>query len=49
MNLVYRLGLTLFRAMFATYFRWRVFDAGHVPLEGPVILADIRGKLAAQP
>ncbi len=39
MNLSYRIGWTCFRAMYATYFRWRVFGAEHVPLKGGVILA----------
>lgn len=39
MNLSYRIGWTFFRVMFATYFRWRVFGAEHVPLKGGVILA----------
>ena len=39
MNPSYRLGWTMFRAMYATYFRWRVFDAENVPLKGGVILA----------
>lgn len=39
MNLSYRIGWTLFRAVYATYFRWRVFNAERVPLSGGVILA----------
>ena len=39
MNLSYRIGWTSFRAMFATYFRWRVFGAENVPQTGGVILA----------
>src|SRR5665213_1390260 len=39
MNLSYRIGWTCFRAMFATYFRWRVYGADNVPLQGGVILA----------
>ncbi len=39
MNLSYRLGWLTFRAVYATYFRWRVFDAENVPLQGGVILA----------
>ena len=39
MNFVYWLGWTFFRLMFATYFRWRVFNAERVPQEGAVILA----------
>ena len=35
----YRIGWTLFRVMYATYFRWRVFNAENVPLQGGVILA----------
>lgn len=39
MNLSYRLGWSFFRAMFATYFRWRVLGADNVPKKGGVILA----------
>lgn len=39
MNLSYRLGWTFFRALYAVYFRWRVYNADRVPLEGGVILA----------
>jgi 1-acyl-sn-glycerol-3-phosphate acyltransferase len=39
MNLSYRIGWTCFRLMYATYFRWRVFGAENVPLQGGVILA----------
>ena len=39
MNLSYRIGWTVFRALYATYFRWRVFGAENVPLSGGVILA----------
>jgi 1-acyl-sn-glycerol-3-phosphate acyltransferase len=39
MNFSYRLGWLGFRAMFAIYFRWRVFNPERVPLQGGVILA----------
>ena len=39
MNLSYRIGWMFFRAVYATYFRWRVFGAENVPLSGGVILA----------
>jgi 1-acyl-sn-glycerol-3-phosphate acyltransferase len=39
MNPVYFVGWSLFRLMYATYFRWRVFHPERVPLTGPVILA----------
>ena len=39
MNLSYRLGWMFFRTVYATYFRWRVFNPERVPLTGPVILA----------
>lgn len=39
MNWSYRIGWHCFRLVYATYFRWRVIDARHVPAEGPVILA----------
>jgi len=39
MNFVYFLGWCFFRLVYATYFRWRVFNPERVPLAGPVILA----------
>jgi len=39
MNLSYRLGWYFFRLMYATYFRWRVFNPERVPRTGAVILA----------
>jgi 1-acyl-sn-glycerol-3-phosphate acyltransferase len=39
MNFVYFLGWCFFRLMYATYFRWRIFNAERVPLKGGVILA----------
>lgn len=39
MNLSYRIGWLLFRTVYATYFRWRVFGTEHVPQKGGVILA----------
>ena len=39
MNLSYRLGWLGFRAMFAVYFRWSVFNPELVPQTGGVILA----------
>ena len=39
MGLSYFIGWVLFRLAFATWFRWRVFNAERVPLRGPVILA----------
>lgn len=39
MNLSYRLGWIFFRALYATYFRWRVFNPERVPETGAVILA----------
>jgi len=39
MNLSYKIGWTCFRALYATYFRWRVFGAENVPVKGGVILA----------
>jgi 1-acyl-sn-glycerol-3-phosphate acyltransferase len=39
MNFVYFLGWSFFRAVYATYFRWSVYNAERVPLTGPVILA----------
>jgi 1-acyl-sn-glycerol-3-phosphate acyltransferase len=39
MNFSYRLGWLFFRAMYAVYFRWRVFNPERVPTTGGVILA----------
>ncbi|HTX22497.1 MAG TPA: lysophospholipid acyltransferase family protein [Candidatus Aquilonibacter sp.] len=39
MNFLYRLGWIFFRALFAVYFRWRVFNPERVPQTGAVILA----------
>lgn len=39
MTLSYRIGWSLFRVVFATYFHWRVFGAERVPQNGGVILA----------
>jgi 1-acyl-sn-glycerol-3-phosphate acyltransferase len=39
MNLSYRLGWIFFRTLYTVYFRWRVYDAERVPLQGGVILA----------
>ena len=39
MNLVYFLGWCGFRLMYQLYFRWRVYNAQRVPLEGALILA----------
>jgi 1-acyl-sn-glycerol-3-phosphate acyltransferase len=39
MNLSYRIAWICFRALYATYFRWRVYGAENVPLQGGVILA----------
>jgi 1-acyl-sn-glycerol-3-phosphate acyltransferase len=39
MKVSYFVGWSLFRAMFAVYFRWSVFNPERVPLTGGVILA----------
>ena len=39
MKLSYRIGWSLFRVMYATYFRWQVAGAENVPAQGGVILA----------
>jgi 1-acyl-sn-glycerol-3-phosphate acyltransferase len=39
MGFSYWVAWSLARFIFATYFRWRVYDRERVPLEGPVILA----------
>ena len=38
MNVTYAIPWHLFRLVFATYFRWRVYHPERVPKEGPVIL-----------
>ena len=49
MNLSYRIGRSIFRAIFATYFRWRVFGAENVPMTGGVILAANHGSFLDPP
>ncbi len=39
MNLLYWIGWSSYRFVFASYFRWRVYNNERVPLTGPVILA----------
>lgn len=39
MTVSYSIGWNSFRLIFATYFRWRVFNPERVPRTGPVILA----------
>ena len=39
MNVPYFIGWCAFRALYKFYFRWRVYNAERVPLEGAVILA----------
>lgn len=39
MNPSYFVGWSLFRLMFSTYFRWRIYHPERVPATGPVILA----------
>jgi 1-acyl-sn-glycerol-3-phosphate acyltransferase len=39
MNIPYFIGWCGFRALYKLYFRWRVYNAERVPLEGGVILA----------
>ena len=49
MNLSYRIGWSLFRIVFATYFRWRVCNPERVPLSGPVILASNHASILDPP
>src|SRR5450759_5018249 len=39
MNVLYFIGWCGYRALFKLYFRWRVYNAERVPLDGGVILA----------
>jgi 1-acyl-sn-glycerol-3-phosphate acyltransferase len=39
MKFSYLMGWSLFRLLFATYFRWKIFSRENVPVAGPVILA----------
>ena len=39
MNIAYFIGWCAYRTLFKLYFRWRVYNAERVPLEGGVILA----------
>jgi 1-acyl-sn-glycerol-3-phosphate acyltransferase len=39
MSFIYRVGWLFYRTFFATYCRWRVYNAERVPARGPVILA----------
>jgi 1-acyl-sn-glycerol-3-phosphate acyltransferase len=39
MNLLYLIGWSFYRLVFALYFRWRVYNDERVPLKGAVILA----------
>ena len=39
MTFIYFLGWSFFRLVYATYFRWRVFNPERVPMTGPVVFA----------
>src|SRR5438105_2228168 len=49
MNFVYYLGWSIFRFLYATYFRWRVCNPERVPLKGPVILASNHASILDPP
>lgn len=49
MNPSYFIGWSVFRLMYATYFRWRVYNPERVPLTGPVILACNHASLLDPP
>jgi 1-acyl-sn-glycerol-3-phosphate acyltransferase len=49
MNPSYFISWHLFRLLYATYFRWRVNQPEHVPLQGPVILASNHASLLDPP
>ena len=49
MNASYRIGWTLFRTLYATYFRWRVCNPERVPRTGPVILASNHASILDPP
>jgi 1-acyl-sn-glycerol-3-phosphate acyltransferase len=46
---VYYVPWILFRAVFSTYFRWRVYESNRVPLTGPVLLAANHASLLDPP
>jgi 1-acyl-sn-glycerol-3-phosphate acyltransferase len=39
MNTLYKTGWSFYRGLFRFYFRWEIYNAERVPLQGPVILA----------
>src|ERR1700760_4602679 len=49
MNFIYFLGWSFFRAVYATYFHWRVYNPERVPLKGPVILASNHASILDPP
>jgi 1-acyl-sn-glycerol-3-phosphate acyltransferase len=49
MNLSYRLAWYFFRAAFATYLRWKVYNPERVPCEGGVILASNHASILDPP
>ena len=49
MKAVYYVPWILFRAVFSTYFRWRVYEANRVPPTGPVLLAANHASLLDPP
>jgi 1-acyl-sn-glycerol-3-phosphate acyltransferase len=48
-KLVYCVPWIICRAVFSTYFRWRVYEAARVPKTGPVILAANHASLIDPP
>jgi 1-acyl-sn-glycerol-3-phosphate acyltransferase len=46
---IYRLCRRILALLFRVYFRLRIIDAGHVPAEGPVILASNHASFADPP
>ena len=49
MNLPYFIGWCAFRLLYKCYFRWRVYNAERVPLQGGLILASNHASFVDPP